>query len=103
MYLSKLPPVNKEQNAFYFQPLINYTEDSYWYSLAPLGHNKLKLRLKDIFTKGGLEKTNKSNHSLRATAITRMYEASVPEKMIMGDPGTCQRKVCVPKEHHWSK
>ena len=34
-----------------------------------------------------IDTTLKSNHSLRATSISRLYNASVPEKTIMEKPG----------------
>ena len=87
LYLSKLPPSDQERSAFYYKPLTKYTPTGPWYSTAPLGHNTLKCMLKAIFTCAGLDYTNKSNHSLRAMSISRMYEASVPEKIIMERSG----------------
>jgi len=53
---------------------------------VPLGHNTLS-KLKDIFKSAGLGCEKKSNHSLRATAISRMFAEKVPEKVIMEHSG----------------
>ena len=37
---------------------------------------------------------NKTNHNLRATSISRMYEASVPEKIIMERSGHLSKVRC---------
>ena len=88
LYLSKLPPADEVRAAFYYKPLQNYTPTGpCWFSTSPLGHNTLKGMLKNIFTSAGLDNTNTTNHSLRATSISRMYEASVPEKIIMERSG----------------
>ena len=54
-----------------------------WYKAVPLGHNTLARKLKDMFELARLCSENKSNHSLRATAISRMFVEKVPEKIIM--------------------
>ena len=40
-----------------------------WYEAQTIGYNTLKAKLKEIFQLAGLDMTNKSNHSLRATSI----------------------------------
>ena len=49
----------------------------------------LKKKLKDMFVSAGLtEDINSiSNHSLRATGISCLYENRVPEKLIMEHSG----------------
>ena len=49
----------------------------------PIGHNMLDKLLKLMFNKAGLDCERITNHSLRATAISRMYNENVPEKLIM--------------------
>ena len=58
-----------------------------WYIDVPLGHNTLGKFLKDILKEGSMTAENKSNHSLRLTAISRMYENKVTEKLIMERSG----------------
>ena len=43
--------------------------------------------LKEILMKAGLSSEHKSNHSLRVTSISRMYQQAIPEKMIMERSG----------------
>lgn len=87
LYISKLPPFEGERPGFYFKPLANVTPGGPWYSIAPLGHNTLKSMLKNMFKSAGLDMKIITNHNLRAMSITRMYEASIPEKMIMERSG----------------
>ena len=81
-YISKLPKGAKEKDAFYFTPLPKTPEDPEkpWYSVVPIGWNKLDRMVKDIFAEVGV--SGKTNHSLRATGATRMYNHGIPEKTI---------------------
>ena len=63
-----------------------------------LCHNILGKLLKQILNEVGVETTYKSNHSLRATAITRMYESNVPTKLIMERSGHLSSGGLVPYE-----
>ena len=58
-----------------------------WNYDMPIGHNLLKTKLKDMFSLAGLNHENISDHSLRATAITRLYDGGIREKMIMERSG----------------
>ena len=78
-YVSKLPKKAIEADIFYVRPLDRITPDSLtWYSSTPVGKNKFIK--KDMCTHGGVE--SRSNHSLRATGATELYNAGVPEKII---------------------
>ena len=46
-----------------------------------VGINMLKNILSELLEKAGLE-TRYTNHSLRATAITQMFNSGIPEKII---------------------
>ena len=46
----------------------------------------------------GIDNNNKTNHSLRATAITRMMEKNVPSKVIMQRSGHLSKDGLVPYE-----
>ena len=87
LYLDKLPAYAFERDIFYCRPLQKYTQDGNWYAASPIGHNTLNAMLKTIFSKAEVDTENISNHSLRATAVTRMYEAGIPEKQIMERSG----------------
>ena len=43
--------------------------------------------MKEIFELAGLKSEAVSNHSLRATGISRLYAAGVPDKLIMERSG----------------
>ena len=79
MYLSLLPE-NRTCNTFYLQPLRNYTPEC-WYEDRPVGVNKLQKVVKNLCEKGGLPGYY-TNHSLRATAATRLYHNNCDEQVI---------------------
>ena len=89
LYISKLAPAAIDKDIFYCKPLVMVpnNDSKPWYTAVPIGHNKLNQKLKDIFSKAHLNTDKKSYHSLRATSISRMYRASVPEKVIMERSG----------------
>ena len=58
-----------------------------WFYARAIGHNILKGMLKNMFREAGIFTDGKSNHSLRATATTRMIDAGLPEKVIMDHTG----------------
>ena len=78
-YMSLLPQ-NRTTNAFYLQPLRNYTPTC-WYQDSPVGVNRLQKTVKIIAQKGGLPGYY-TNHSLRATAATRLYHNNCDEQLI---------------------
>ncbi len=57
-----------------------------WYSEKPLGVNSIKKVVKNLAQKAGLE-GNFSNHSLRATCATRLFEVGVDEQLIKNVTG----------------
>ena len=79
-YISRLPPGAKY---FYMRPLINVPSDpsKSWYTKQRVGINTIKGMIPKIFEKAGLQEKY-SNHSLRATSITRMFNAGITEKVI---------------------
>lgn len=93
LYLSKLPESAFQRDIFYMRPRpsIPYSATTSWYYNSPLGHNTLDSFLKEMFSVAGLDTANKSNHSLRATAISRLYQGHVPEKLIMEHSGHLSR------------
>ena len=64
---------------FYLRPFQNASNQSF--SAQPVGRHKLSQIVKDICRKGGLPGF-RSNHSLRASSATRMYDACVDEQLI---------------------
>ena len=94
VYMSKLPKKAFEQDILYMKPLCKLPKSPMdpWYSEVPMGHNVLDKFLKKILDEANIDTTNKSNHSLRATAISRMHENNVPEKLIMERSGHLSRE-----------
>ena len=89
LYISKLPESAIQRDIFYMKPkqAIPARASDPWYTNQPMGHNSLETFLKDILKAAGIDCTNKSNHSLRATSISRMYRKDVPDKLIMERSG----------------
>ena len=72
---------------FYLQPKRKWSySDKLWFEAKPIGWNMLETRFKQMCKDAGLT-GNFSNHSARATSITRLYDAGVPEKSIMKRSG----------------
>ena len=83
-YISKRP-VGAPDTAFYLQPLSKY-DNSVWYSRKPVGHNKITSTVKKLCAQVGVE-GYKTNHSLRRTAATRLFQAGCDEQLIMDVTG----------------
>ena len=94
LYLSKLPQSAFQRDIFYMKArtCIPDSPSDPWFTDIPVGHNTLDKFLKQILTEASVDTTNKSNHSLRATAICRMYQKNVPEKLIMERSGHISRE-----------
>ena len=65
---------------FYLRPLIKPTDDI-WFACQPVGRQTLGKVIADACKNIGLGGF-RSNHSLRATAATRLYDAEVDEQVI---------------------
>ena len=87
-YISKLPPSTvTEQGTFYLRPLQKPKDGvSPWFSSVPVGKNTLSAMLKKMCPDAGIS-GNQTNHSLRATGATEMFQAQVPEKIIQERTG----------------
>ena len=80
-------PETVADSLFYLKPKKNWSPgDNIWFEKTPIGHNLLNTRFKKMCGEAGLV-GNFTNHSSRATAITRMYDAGLPEKSIMQRSG----------------
>ena len=80
-----LLPQERPKNTFYFQPLKTPTADC-WFSSKPTGHNALEGTVAQLCQKAGIPGF-RTNHSLRATTATRLYQAGVEEQLIMERTG----------------
>ena len=72
---------------FYLMPISTARNDmKTWYTKRPIGKNSLAKYMKEICFEAGL-KIQATNHSLRATCATRLYQAGVDEQQIMERTG----------------
>ncbi|CAC5423224.1 unnamed protein product [Mytilus coruscus] len=74
-------PLERAKEAFYFQPLACYRDKPVWFSKQPVGKNKLEVVVKTVMGKAGIDAFY-TNHSLRATTATRLFNANIPEQLI---------------------
>ena len=74
-------PKERPKNAFYLTPL-THPKAHLWFTKTPYGHNKLSSTVKHLCSKAGIT-GYKTNHSLRATAASRLYQAGVDEQLVM--------------------
>ena len=78
-------PVNRPNDAFYFHPLPK-PRDGCWFTTKPIGHNDLQGTVARLCANAGITGF-RSNHSLRATTATRLYQGNVDEQLIMERTG----------------
>lgn len=87
-YISKLPSEAVAKDLFYCRPLQSVVSDSskQWYSAVPMGRNTLDKIVSVMCKEAGIKGT-KSNHSLRVTGTSALFDAGVPEKIIQSRTG----------------
>ena len=81
LYLRELPQSAKDNDVFYCRSLVKYTEDGVWYSQQPRGVNYLNEMVKRMCCEANLE-GRYTNHSLRASGATELFQSEVLEKVI---------------------
>ena len=88
VYLTKAPRVDVENdNLFYLSPLpFTPLREHSWYFSDPFSFKALATLFKSMTTEAGLE-GNFTNHSLRATGATVLYDAGIPEGVIQKHTG----------------
>ena len=81
-YFSKIPDSAEANDTFYLCPLnkVPESEDAPWFSSLPVGKNRLSKMVKDMHSQGRVSE-KKTNHSLRASGITTLFQAGVSEKL----------------------
>ena len=84
LYMSKCPE-DRPDGALYLKPLAKPTEQC-WYHKIPIWHNSLQQTVRRLCVAAGIE-GKFTNHSLRATNATRLFEAKVDEQLIMQRTG----------------
>lgn len=82
-YLSHCPSVHTD--AFYLRPL-KEPKGNVWFSKQPVGVNTLSMVVKRLCHAAGLG-GHRTNHSLRASAATRLYNCQFDEQVIAETTG----------------
>ncbi|XP_071105421.1 uncharacterized protein KIAA1958-like [Haliotis cracherodii] len=83
-YMS-LRPNKGKCNAYYLRPL-HYVKECVWYANVPVGKQPLRETVSKLFKQAGIEGYF-TNHSLRATAATRLYDSGLDEQLIADRTG----------------
>ena len=78
-------PADAPPDAFYLQPS-KKPSSSCWYTKSPLGHSSLSTTVARLCKSAGIDGF-KTNHSLRATATSRLYQSGVDEQLVMERTG----------------
>ena len=74
-------PSDRPADAFYLQPLQKPKGDK-WFSKVPCSHTTLQKIVPEVMKAAGISGYF-TNHSLRASAATRLFEGGVDEQLIM--------------------
>ena len=84
-------PQGRKTDAFYLYPRAS-VDGPCWYIDAPVDVHTLQQIVKNMCNEAGFE-GQFTNHSLRATAATRLYAAGVDEQLITEKTGHCSSSV----------
>ena len=80
-YCDHRPPLEEcKTDSFYLRPL-QKPSGAVWFSTQPVGRNSLSKVVSRLCEKAGSH-GHRTNHSLRATAASRLYQRSVDEQLI---------------------
>ena len=95
-YLSKLPQIASERDVFYWQPKEStpMSPGAPWFEECVVGKGTLEHMVQTMCNEAGISRS-KTNYSLKATGVTRMYEGNVPEKIIQEHTGHRHVEACV--------
>ncbi len=81
-YVAARPDGNpKCSKDFYLRPLGKFNSEGIGFSCQPLGIHKIESAIKNLCLEAGIT-GKRSNHSLRATSATHLYEAEMDEQLI---------------------
>ena len=88
MYLKRLPEGAIQKDWFYCKPLDNFRKDKDgpWYCVQPRGKHFLNNMVKSMFSEANIA-GDFTNHSLRATGATELFQSETPEKVIQDITG----------------
>lgn len=79
-YVAHCPPEGSRPDCFYLRPLAK-PKGTIWFASQPIGRHKLAKVVEDLCKEAGLG-GYRTNHSLRASAATRLYDQHVDEQLI---------------------
>ena len=82
---NSLCPQDRPKDVFHLQPLVKPSARC-WFSNKPIGYNKLDGTVARLCKNAGIP-GYRTNHSLRATTATRLYQAGVDEQLVMERTG----------------
>ena len=86
LYYSRCPPPEQRKTeSFYLTPIVK-PKGKIWFSIIPVGHNTLSKTVTRLCEAAGID-GYKTNHSLRVTAATQLFQAGVDEQLIMKQTG----------------
>ena len=85
-YLGKLPKAALDKDVFCCRPLEKY-KDGNWFSYQSRGRNYLSSMVKTMCLEAGIQ-GNFSNHSLRASGATELFQSGVPNPRLH-QPSKC--------------
>ena len=82
LYLGKLPLYGFEKDILFLWPKQKAPSDTgeAWYEKVAIGKNTLSAMVKDMCQKAGVR--GKTNHSMRASGATAMFQKNIPEHVI---------------------
>ena len=87
-YYRKLPACASDLDVFYLRPVAKVPENAAapWFTTVPIGKNTLSKMVKTMCEQASIA-GKRTNHSLRATGITTMFQAGLPKKVIQDRSG----------------
>ena len=85
LFYNSVCPTDRPHDAFYLRPLVKFTKEK-WFCNVPVGVNTLSSVVSRMCKEAGFAGFF-SNHSLRATAATRLFDQNTDEQLIMMKTG----------------
>ena len=80
-YMSLCPDGGKNKKANFYLRSLEKTNPAQWYSVQPIGKNTLNKVVKNLLKSANLDGYF-TNHSLRRTSATRMFQAGIDGKIV---------------------
>ena len=96
-YMSKLPEFAFKKGVFYCRPKKKYLNEGTWYDSVAIGRNKLSNMVSEMCTEAGISR--RTNHSLRATGESALFQSNVSESLIQKTTGHRSQKALQLYEH----